>query len=37
MVGLKGMSIVPTSLEEVISHVRPAASAYYEMAKMLAR
>lgn len=37
MVGLKGMSIVPTPLEEVISHARPAASAYYEMAKMLAR
>jgi 6-phosphofructokinase 1 len=37
MVGLKGMSIVPTPLEEVISHVRPAPATYYEMAKMLAR
>jgi 6-phosphofructokinase 1 len=37
MVGLRGMSIVPTPLEEVISHARPAPAAYYEMAKMLAR
>jgi 6-phosphofructokinase 1 len=37
MVGLKGMSIVPTPLEEVITHARPAPAAYYEMAKMLAR
>ena len=37
MVGLKGMSIVATPLDEVISHARPAPSAYYEMAKMLAR
>jgi 6-phosphofructokinase 1 len=37
MVGLKGMSIVPTLLEEVVGLVRPAASTYYEMAKMLAR
>ena len=37
MVGLKGMSIVPTPLEEVINHARPAPAAYYEMAKMLAR
>ncbi len=37
MVGLKGMTIAPTPLEEVISHPRPAPSVYYEMAKMLAR
>lgn len=37
MVGLKGMSIVATPLEEVIHHARPAPAAYYEMAKMLAR
>jgi len=37
MVGLKGMSITPVPLDEVTSHTRPAALAYYEMAKMLAR
>jgi len=37
MVGLKGMGIVPTPLEEVISHARPAPSVYYDMAKMLAQ
>jgi 6-phosphofructokinase 1 len=37
MVGLKGMGVMPIPLEEVISHSRPAAPTYYEMAKMLAR
>lgn len=37
MVGLKEMGLTPIPLEEVISHSHPAASKYYEMAKMLAR
>ena len=37
MVGLQGMSISPMPLAEVTSQTRPAALAYYEMAKMLAR
>lgn len=37
MVGLQEMGINPIPLEEVTSRSRPAASKYYEMAKMLAR
>jgi 6-phosphofructokinase 1 len=37
MVGLQGMGLVSIPLEEVTSQTRPAAQAYYEMAKMLAR
>ncbi|HXD10975.1 MAG TPA: 6-phosphofructokinase [Anaerolineales bacterium] len=37
MVGLKGMGLTSVPLEEVTSQTRPATSAYYEMAKMLAR
>lgn len=37
MVGLKGMVVIPVPLDEVTSHSRSAALAYYEMAKMLAR
>lgn len=37
MVGLQGMSLASVPLDEVTSHTRPAALAYYEMAKMLAR
>lgn len=37
MVGLQGMGLTPVPLAEVTSHTRPAALAYYEMAKMLAR
>jgi 6-phosphofructokinase len=37
MVGLQGMGMTTVPLDEVTSHTRPAALAYYEMAKMLAR
>lgn len=37
MVGLTGMGITSVGLEEVTSHSRSAALAYYEMSKMLAR
>jgi len=37
MVGLQGMDITTVQLAEVTSQTRPAALAYYEMAKMLAR
>jgi 6-phosphofructokinase 1 len=37
MVGLQGMGLASVPLDEVTSHTRPAALAYYEMAKMLAR
>jgi len=37
MVGLQGVSIAATPLEEVTSRPRPAPAAYYEMARMLAR
>jgi len=37
MVGLQGMDITSIPLDEVTSHTRPTALAYYEMAKMLAR
>jgi hypothetical protein len=37
MVGLKGLELTSMPLAEVTSQTRPAALAYYEMAKMLAR
>ena len=37
MVGLKSMGVTAVPLDEVTSHSRSAALAYYEMAKMLAR
>ena len=37
MVGLKGLGLTSVPLAEVTSQTRPAALAYYEMAKMLAR
>ncbi len=37
MVGLKGLELTSLPLAEVTSQTRPAALAYYEMAKMLAR
>lgn len=37
MVGLKSTEVVDVSLEDVITHQRPATLSYYEMSKMLSR